>query len=288
MNAQSLPQSRFEYVPPETPIAVIDSSRNWRAFDVRPYWKHRELFYYLTWRDIKVRYKQTLLGVAWVILQPLLTTMIFTVFLGILARVPFQGKSYALFRYAGLLPWTFFASSVLASGGSLVGNTHLITKIYFPRLIIPASATLARFVDFAIGVLILAGLMVLYRVPPQPTLLMLPVLAALLGLLSFAFGTLAAATNVRYRDVGVALPVLIQLWMFVSPIVYPSTLVPERWRLLYFLNPMVGIVNNFRAAIFGEPFDWTALLICVLVICALILFSAYVFRRVEKTIADVI
>ncbi len=258
------------------------------AFDLRPYWQYRELFYYLTWRDLKIRYKQTVLGVAWVIFQPLLTTLIFTVFLGILARVPYEGKSYPIFVYAGMLPWTFFSGAVLASGTSLVSSTHLITKIYFPRLIIPATATLARFVDLAIGLVLLSVLMIIYRVPVTTHLLMVPVVALILFVLAFSFGTLMAACNVKYRDVGVALPVLIQLWMFVSPIVYPSSLVPARWKLIYSLNPLVGITDNFRAAIFGSPFDWVSLSISVLISLGLFVLSGVVFRHVEKTIADVI
>ena len=274
--------------PDERPLIVIEPSGAWGASDLRALWTYRELLYYLTWRDVKVRYKQTLLGVAWVVVQPLLTTFIFTVFLGVLVRVPYEGVSYPLFVYAGLLPWTFFSGAVLTSGVSLVGNTHLITKIYFPRLIIPAAATAARVVDFGIGLVLLAGMMILYRVPLTSNLLMLPVLAVLLALLAFGVGALAAVTNVKYRDVGVALPVLVQLWMFVSPIIYPARLVPPRWQTLYALNPLVGIAENFRAAVFGGQFDWRACGESALVTCGLLVLSTYMFRRAEKTVADVI
>lgn len=274
--------------PPERRRLLIQQGGSNLAHRLAELWDYRELLYFMAWRDVKVRYKQTAIGVAWVVIQPLLTTLIFTIFLGMLARVPSQGRSYPLFVYAALLPWTFFSGALLSGGVSLVGNTHLITKIYFPRLIIPAASVLARMLDFMIGFGPLVVMMVIYRAPLTTHLLMLPILTVLTALLAFGFSTIAAATNVRFRDVGMALPVLVQLWLFASPVVYPSLLVPASWRKLYMLNPIVGIVDNFRAAIFGTAFDWDALGVSVAVTTFLLIVSAYWFGRVERTIADVI
>ena len=274
---------------PDEPLVVIEPSRAWGALNLRELWAYRELLYFLTWRDVKVRYKQTALGVAWVVMQPLLSTLIFTVFLGVLARVPTDGVPYPLFVFAGLLPWTFFSAAVLNSGASLVGSAHLITKVYFPRPIIPAAATAGRLLDFAISFVILVVLLVIYGVrPPWSALLLLPVLVALLALLALGVGMWASAVNVKYRDVGVALPTLVQLWMFASPVIYPASLVPPRWRWAYALNPLVGIIEGFRSALFGLALDRTALLISAAFTLVLLVYSAYTFRRMEKSFADLV
>lgn len=277
---------------PEEPLVVIEPSKSWGMVRARDLWDYRELLYFLTWRDVKVRYKQTVLGVAWVVMQPLLATIIFTVFLGVLARVPSdRGVAYPVFVYTGLLPWTFFSTAVTSSGTSLVTNSHLITKVYFPRLIVPVAAICARVVDFAVAFLIYVAMAIYYHVPPSANLLMLPVLVALMTLLAVGFGMLTAAVNVRYRDVGVALPVLIQLWMYVSPVLYPSRLVYERvghWGWLYWLNPLVGILDNFRAALLGGEFNWYALAVSTAATFALLAYTSVLFRRVEKSFADVI
>lgn len=276
------------YSLPAQPLVTIEPSRTWVALNLRDLWMHRDLFYFLTQRDLKVRYKQTILGVVWVVMQPLLTTLIFTVFLGRWARVPSDGTPYPVFYYSALLPWTFFASAVSSTSNSIVGNANLITKVYFPRMIVPGAAIGARLVDFAIGFVILAGMMIYYGIAVTPHALMLPVVIALVTLLALGLGMWTSALNVKYRDIGVVLPVLIQLWMFVSPIVYPLSLVPERWRLLYSLNPLVGIIEGFRAALFGRQFDWQALVISIAVTLTLLVYSAYAFRRMEKSFADVV
>jgi lipopolysaccharide transport system permease protein len=273
---------------PDEPLVVIEPSRTWVAVGLRGVWAYRELLYFLIWRDLKVRYKQTVLGLMWVVVQPLLTTVVFTVFLGALARVPSDQVPYPLFAYAGLLPWTFFANSVTNSGNSLVGNAHLLTKVYFPRLIIPAAAVGGRLVDFSVSFIVLAGMMLFYGVSVGWAVLMVAPLVILLTLLSLGFGLWASAMNVKYRDVGIALPVLIQLWMFVSPVVYPSSLVPERWQWLYALNPVAGIIEGFRSALFGREFDWAALASSAGVTLALLIYSAYAFKSMERDFADLV
>ncbi|HEX8475878.1 MAG TPA: ABC transporter permease [Pyrinomonadaceae bacterium] len=281
-------QQSLAHTPPDEPLVTIQANKTWGALNLREIWVYRELLYFLMWRDLKVRYKQTVLGVLWVIMQPLLMTLIFTIFLGMLARVPSQDVPYPLFVYAGLLPWTFFSSAVLNSGNSLVGSAHLITKVYFPRVIIPAASTGARLVDFAIAFVILLGLMIYYGVAPSRGLLMLPVLVALVTLLALGLGMWISALNVRYRDIGIALPVLIQLWMFVSPVLYPSTLVPQQWQHLYALNPLVGIVDGFRSSLFARPFNWTAIAISAVFTVVLLVYAAFAFQRMEKSFADVV
>lgn len=273
---------------PDNPLVVIKPSGSWVNLGLRDLWAYRELLYFLIWRDVKVRYKQAALGILWVVLQPLLSTLILTIFLGKLARVPSDGLPYPVFVYAGLLPWTFFAAAVTSSGNSLVGSSNLITKIYFPRMIIPGASVGARLVDFGIGFLNLIGLMIYYRVGISKTILVLPLVIVLITLLALAIGMWASGINVKYRDVGVALPVLIQLWMFASPVMYPSSLVPAKYEWLYRLNPVTGILDGFRAALFGQEIDWTALGISAGFTIGLLVYSAYAFRRMEKNFADVV
>ncbi len=273
---------------PEEPLVIIEPSKSWVAINLRDLWTYRELLYFLIWRDLKVRYKQAVLGVVWVVIQPLLTTVIFTIFLGLLARIPSDGIPYPIFVYAGLLPWTFFANAVSNSGNSLVGNAHLITKVYFPRMIIPGAAIGARLVDFAVAFITLAGFMIYYNVAITWSILMLPVLVVLITLFSLGFGMWISALNVKYRDVGIAIPVLIQLWMFVSPVVYSSSLVPARWQWIYALNPLVGIIEGFRASLLGREFNWSALAISTIITLALLIYAAYDFRRMEKSFADIV
>jgi lipopolysaccharide transport system permease protein len=276
---------------PEEPLTTIRPSGAWSALDLRDLWAYRELLYFLTWRDLKVRYKQTWLGVLWVVLQPLMMTLIFTVFLGMLVRVPSDGFPYALFVYVGLLPWTFFSSAVTGSGNSLIANSHLITKVYFPRLIVPTSAVAGRLVDFSIAFLILVGMLLYYRVALTWNVLLLVPLIALTTLLALGCGMLLSALNVKYRDIGIALPVMIQLWMYVSPVLYPSRLISDRlgrWSWLYSLNPLVGLVDGFRFAVKGGTFNRFALGVSAVVTLVMLVYSAYMFRRVEKSFADII
>jgi lipopolysaccharide transport system permease protein len=269
----------------QQPLAIIGPSKSWRVFDFRELWAYRELLYFLTWRDVKIRYKQTLLGAAWAILQPLMLMLIFTFFVARLGGIKTGGVPYPLFAFAGLLPWLFFANAVTNSGNSLVASTNLITKVYFPRLIIPAAAVAAGLVDFAIAFISLIGVMLYYRVAFQASMLFLPGLIALIALLAFAVGLLASALNVKYRDVRYALPFIIQCWMFASPVIYP---VPENWRGLVSINPLTGIINAIRAALFGQPLDWSGLGISCGITLVLLVFSVLSFRRMEKNFADVI
>jgi len=272
----------------ELPWSTIERSNSWKIFDLSELWDYRELLFFLTWRDIRVRYKQAVLGMGWVVLQPLLMTLVFTVFLGVIVRVPSDGVPYPIFAYSGLLLWTFFSGAISGSGNSLVGNAHLITKVYFPRLLVPLASILARMVDLLVALVMLIGLMIYFRVGVSTGLLMAPVMIVLLALLALGLGMWTSALNVKYRDVGLALPVFIQLWMFVSPVVYPLTLVPARWRVVYSLNPLVGIIEGFRAALFGKSFNWQALGISAIVTLALLVYAGYVFKRREKTFADII
>ncbi|MCI0559447.1 MAG: ABC transporter permease, partial [Nitrososphaera sp.] len=244
---------------PEHPLITICPSPKWAALNLHDLWEYRELLYFLTWRDIKVRYKQTILGAAWAIIQPLSTMLIFTLFFGKLAGIPSEGIPYSIFAYAGLLPWTFFANAVTNSGNSLIGSANLISKVYFPRMIIPGAAVGAGLVDFAIAFTILIGLMIYYGVGVSWSLVMLPPLVLLTTLLAMGVGMWMSALNVKYRDIRYALPFMIQLWMFATPIIYPSTLVPEGWRWLLALNPLTGIIEGYRDALFGREFDWVSL-----------------------------
>lgn len=276
---------------PDEPLVTIRRSGAWSALNLRELWAYRELLYFLTWRDIKVRYRQTLLGVAWVVIQPLAQMLIFTLFFGRLGGLAelTGGVPYPLFAFAGLLPWTFFANAVNASGNSLVGNSHLITKVYFPRLIVPAAAVAACLLDLALSFVILGALMAYYGVGLTPRLLLLPLFVVLVALAALGTGMALSALNVRYRDIRQALPFVIQLWMFASPVIYPAALVPERWRWLMFLNPMTGIIEGLRAALFGRALlDYTAIAVAAAVTAALLVCSAFAFRRMEKGFADVI
>jgi len=274
--------------PPTEPLVIIEANDSWGSVNLRDLWAYRELLYFLTLRDIKVRYKQTLLGGTWVVLQPLLTTLVFTVFLGILVRVPSEGYPYILFVYTGMLPWTFFSYAISTSGNSLVNNAHLITKVYFPRSILPISSVAARLVDLSIGFLVLVSLMVYFGVRPTATVFLLPLLIVLMTLLAMAVGMLTSALNVKYRDVAVLIPVLLQLWMYASPVVYPAGLVPGRWRQLYELNPMTGLIGGFRTAVLGGPINWVSLAVATSVIIVLLIITSIRFRHLEHQFADIV
>jgi lipopolysaccharide transport system permease protein len=273
---------------PVEPLVVIQPSNRWSILSFKDIWAYRELLFFLTWRDVKVRYKQTALGAAWAILQPLFMMIIFTIFFGRLAGVASAGIPYPLFALAGLVPWTFFANAITASGNSLVGSANLITKVYFPRLIVPAAAMLAGLVDFLLAFVMLVVLMFYYRVTLTVQILFLPVLILLTALFSLGVGTWMSALNVKYRDVRFALPFLIQLWLFVSSVILPSTSIPQKWRWLLMLNPMSGIIEGYRAALFGLPFDWPALGIASALTIAVLLYAIYAFGRVERSFADII
>jgi lipopolysaccharide transport system permease protein len=273
---------------PAEPLVVIQPSNRLSLLSFKDIWAYRELLFFLTWRDVKVRYKQTALGAAWAILQPLFMMIIFTIFFGRLAGVASAGIPYPLFALAGLVPWTFFSNAITASGNSLVGSANLITKVYFPRLIVPAAAMMAGLVDFLLAFLLLVLLMIYYRVTLTAQILFLPVLVLLTALFSLGVGTWMSALNVKYRDVRFALPFLIQLWLFVSSVIVPSTSLPQKWRWLLMLNPMSGIIEGYRSALFGLPFDWLALGTASVLTILVLLYAIYAFGRVERSFADII
>ena len=274
---------------PDNPVVIIQPTKSWVSLRLGDLWQYRELLYFLIWRDVKVRYKQTLLGVAWAVLQPLLTMVIFTLLFGRLAGIQSDGIPYPIFAYAGLLIWTFFANAITNSGNSLVSSSNLITKIYFPRMIIPGAAVGACLIDFLISFVILVPLMIYYGIGVSATLVMLPVLIALATLLAIGVGMWLSALNVRYRDIRYAIPFLTQLWMFASPVIYPASLIPEKWRWILMLNPLTGIIENFRIAIFGgRSFQWNSLAVSTAITFMLLIYSAYSFRRVERTFADIV
>lgn len=272
----------------DEPIVSIRAGRRWAPLDFKSLWAYRELLYFLTWRDVKVRYKQTLIGAAWAIIQPLFTMIIFTLFFGKLAGVPSDGIPYPIFAYAGLLPWTFFSNAVNSSSNSLVGSANLITKVYFPRVIIPGAAVTAGLVDFAVAFIILIALMIWYKVQLTTGMLLLPLLILLITLLALGVGMFMSALNVKYRDIRYALPFAIQMLMFASPIIYPSSMVPQPWRRLLVINPLAGIIEGFRSALFGLPIKWSSLAWSAAFTLGLLIFSAFYFRNTERTFADVV
>ncbi len=276
---------------------VIRPRQGLAALNLGELWRYRELFLFLAWRDILVRYKQTYIGVAWAALQPLLTVAIFTLVFGVLGSraFPSQGVPYPLLIFAGLLPWSFFANALSESSQSLIASERMITKVYFPRLIIPASAVLSGLVDFAIGVLILVAMLIGFRVtgvriPLGPQVFLLPVFFGVAFLAAFAAGLWFSALNVRYRDVKYVVPFLVRMGLYVSPVGFVSSLIPERWRFLYNLNPMVGVIDGFRWCLLGPSFEpyWPGLVVSGVVILALLVSGAIYFRSMEKTFADVI
>ena len=270
-------------------VTFLKPAKGWLSIDFKELWRYRELIYFLTWRDIKVRYKQATLGIAWAVLQPLMTMVIFTVIFGTLLKTPSQGIPYPLFSLTALLPWQLFASALQRSSTSLVGNANLLTKIYFPRLAIPLASIFAALVDFLISFVVLIGVMIYYRYMPGWNALWLPLLVLLALLTALAVGLWLSALNVQYRDIQQIVPFLIQVWMYASPIVYPIETIPAGiWRWLYSLNPMVGVIQGFRWALLGgTPPDLT-LVISVAMVLILLVSGLYYFRRMEKTFADIV
>lgn len=267
----------------------IEADRGWASFERRELWEYRELLYFLVWRDVKVRYKQTLIGAAWAVLQPLMTMVIFTVVFGNFARIPSDGLPYPIFVYTALLPWNYFAQAVDRSSSSLVSNAGLITKVYFPRLVIPLSAALAPLLDFAIAFLVLIGMMGWFSVAPTWGLLLLPVFVFLALGTALSVGLWLSALNVKYRDVRYVIPFLVQFWLFASPVAYPVSVVPERWRALYGLNPIAGVIEGFRWALLGTHApDFGLIAASAAIILALFMGGLIYFMRTEQTCADVV
>jgi lipopolysaccharide transport system permease protein len=262
--------------------------RSLRA-DLRELWLYRDLLYVLSSRDVSLRYKQTVLGVAWAVLQPVVLMVLFTIVFGRFARLPSEGYPYPLFILCAILPWQYFARSLANSGGSLVASQNMVTKVYFPRLILPISKTVSGLVDLAISFVLLCGAMAWYGIMPGWQILFLPVFVAVAMATALGIGLWLTALNVRYRDIGLVIPFLAQVWMYASPLAYSITLVPERWRWLYCLNPMVGVIEGFRWALLGKPFpDVGPLLLSLLIVLLLFAGGLGYFRRTERTFADVI
>lgn len=273
----------------EVPVTVIEPSKGWVSLRLGALWRFRELLYFLIWRDVKVRYKQTLLGAAWAILQPLATMVVFSIFFGKLARMPSDGVPYPLFAYVALVPWTFFANGLTLSSNSLVANQTLLRKVFFPRLVIPVSAVASGLLDFAIAFVVLLGLAAKYGVTPTAHMVWIPLLVLLALVTALGVGLWFAALNVLYRDIQYIVPFLVQVWLYATPIVYPSSLVPERWRTLYAINPMVGVVEGFRWALLGTgTAPGPMMLVSTTAALAMLIGGLFFFRRMEKSFSDMV
>jgi lipopolysaccharide transport system permease protein len=271
----------------EIPTVLIRPSQRWVPLELKDLWEFRGILYFLIWRDVKVRYKQTALGTAWAVLQPFVTMVVFSIIFGWLVRMPSDGVPYPIFAFTALLPWQLFVRSLTASSNSIVANESLITKVYFPRLVIPLSATAVGVLDFAIASVVLLGMMAYYHIVPASAVWMTPLFVLLAIATAFGVGLWLSALNVQYRDVGHALPFVTQMWMFATPIVYPSSLIPEQWRALYGLNPMSSVVEGFRWTLLGTGSKPGPMLMASVLMTFVVLVSGlYYFRRAEQTFAD--
>ena len=273
----------------EPRTCLVAPSGNWQLLDLQELWQYRSFLYILVWRDLKVRYKQTVVGVAWALFQPLVLTLVFSIFLGYLVRVPSDAMPYPVFVLAGLIPWQFFSRAAMDGGQSLVSNREIVTKLYFPRILLPLSSLFVALADFVVALVVLFGLLVYYDIVPSVSILALPLFVAYAALCGFAVGVFGAALNALYRDFGLALPLIIQIWMFCSPVIYPASLVPEGWQLLYGLNPMVGTIEGFRWALTGGggALSGTVIFVLPLVISGVMLAVGLVFfLRAERTLVD--
>ena len=273
----------------QSPVIVVKPSKGWISLNLDELWEYRELLYFLTWRNIKVRYKQTVLGAAWAIIQPFFTMVVFSLFFGKLAKVPSDGIPYPIFAYAALVPWMFFANGLNQSSDSLVGSADLIKKVYFPRLIVPISSIISGVIDFVLSFLVLVGMMLFYGIFPTANCIWLPFLLLLAFVTSLGVGLWLSALNVQFRDVRHTVPFLTQFWLFATPIAYPSSLLPEPWHTLFGINPMVGVVEGFRWALLGtETAPGPIIIVSSLVALVLLVGGVFFFRRMEKTFADVV
>lgn len=270
-------------------IVVVRPTRGLRGVQLRELWDSWELLLFLAWRDVKVRYKQTVLGAAWAVLQPLLTMLVFTLFFGRLAGLPSDGLPYSLFAYTALVPWQFCALAVTQASNSLVANQNLITKVYFPRLLVPLAAVLASFVDFAVAMVLVAGMMAYHGIAPTAAVAALPLLTLLAAATALGVGLWLSALNVQYRDVRYAIPFVVQLWLFLSPVAYPTSLVPEPWRVVFGLNPMASVVDGFRWALLGAPPAPASMFLVSATVTVIVLGAGVLyFRQVERTFADIV
>jgi homopolymeric O-antigen transport system permease protein len=273
---------------PLQPLITIGRSKPWSPLNLRKLLAYRELLYFLIWRDVKVRYKQTAIGAMWAIIQPLTMMIIFTIFFSKLIRIPTDGIPSGLFYYSGMSLWMFFSNAVIVGASSLLGNTALITKVYFPKLIIPTAAVLAGVIDFAIASILLIALLIYYGYGESWEVLLLLPVSLLVTILALGMAILFSALNAKYRDVRYVLPFLLQIWMFITPIIYPASVVPKQWRWLLALNPLTGIVEGYRASLFGQRIHWQSLCYSTLFTIMLLSVAAYIFRRMEKSFAEVI
>lgn len=272
----------------DTMLTLIQPEKGWSALNLRDLWRYRELIYFMTWRDLKVRYKQTLLGASWAILRPFLTMIVFSIFFGNLAKVPSDGIPYPIFAYTALLPWELFASALSQASRSLVQNTNMVTKVYFPRMILPISSILAGVVDFLIAFIVLIGMMIYYKITPTVNVWTLPLFILLAMITALGVGFWLAALNVLYRDINYVTPFLTQFWMFITPIAYGSSLIPENWRFLYAINPLSGVVDGFRWALLGnqQSAPGPTLIISSLIAVVVLISGMFYFRRMERQFAD--
>ncbi len=269
-------------------VRIIEPRSGWAPIDWAELWEFRELLGFLVWRDVKLRYKQTVLGAAWAILQPVMTMLMFTVLFGRWAQIPSDGFPYSVFAFAALLPWTFFANALGSAAASLHGNAHLISKVYFPRLIISLSPLGTGLIDLLVALVVMLALMAWYGIAPGFQLLALPLFIALTAGVAFGVGSALAALCAIYRDVRYVIPLLTQLWLFASPVIYPMHFVPERWRGVFYLNPLVGAIEGFRSSLLGLPFNWPAIASAWVVTIAICWLSLSYFQRVERRLADLI
>jgi lipopolysaccharide transport system permease protein len=289
LNKDNVSSSIDLVLPVRTKPLIIRPSKGWRAVNIKELWEYRELLYFLVWRDIKVRYKQTVLGAAWAIIQPLFTMIVFSLFFGKLAKIPSDNIPYPIFSYAALVPWTFFANGLGQSARSLVDSSNLIRKVYFPRLVIPISSVLSGALDFAIAFVVLLGMMFYFNIIPTWKVIYLPLLISLAFVTALGAGLWLSTLNVEYRDVRYVIPFIIQFWLFASPVAYPSSLLSEPWRTLYGLNPMVGVVEGFRWALLGtDTAPGNTIFISSIAAFVILAAGIFYFRRMEKSFADVI
>ena len=272
----------------EQAVLVLEPGREKFSATIPELWRYRELFYFLAWRDISVKYKQTLLGVSWVIFQPFVSMVVFTIVFGHLVGIQSDNIPYPLFVLSGIVPWTFFAAAINRSGDSLVNNASLITKVYFPRLIVPSASALAGVLDFVVSLLVLFIMMFYYKYLPGLEILAIPLLALLMLFLAVSVGLFFSATNVRYRDVRFVTGYIVSIWMYASPVIYPYSIIPEKYRTIAMLNPMVGVIEGFRWALLKQPFPAMPLLSSCLFAIVVFLLAQNYFRRVERTFADVV
>jgi lipopolysaccharide transport system permease protein len=272
----------------EVPVTIIEPAKGWIPLKLRELWEYHDLFYFLVWRDVKARYAQSILGIGWAIIHPVFSMMVFTIVFGNLAKVSSEGVPYAIFSYAALVPWTYFSSALTGASSSLISSSGMITKVYFPRLIIPIAPVLSKLVDFGLALLVLFGLMVWFQTPPTIWALMLPLLILLMMFTATGLGMWLTALAIQYRDINYGLGFFVQLLMYAAPVVYPASLIPQRYRLLYGLNPMAGVIEGFRAALLGtRPMPWDLLAVGSMVALVIAVSGAFYFRRMERIFADV-